>query len=261
MTYQNAGNIGFDNGFGAVSRVRRSPYRAAGTGSRATALRCPQQVRRQVKRADDRTCRDEVRMAAARRAEADLRRERDAELRRARYERELRRIKEYEKAAKREHAAMRKREAARAKAQRKRADAEILSREVKVERRRISVPFIVSVIIAFVLLMGVIYSFSEVAESSAQLNSIKTSLAEIDTESDKLMLELEEKNDLGTIEKRATEELMMVSENSVEKKYISVTGGDRVVLENDDSENSEGFLGGLLSSFSTAIDGFLDYLH
>ena len=257
MTYQDARRIGgVDRGLGSVVGIVRAPRRTSIAG----AHKAPRTIDAHRSSGSVRERDAAARAADARRAAAEEKRGREAALRRARYEREIRRIKEYERAAKREHTAAKRRETALVKAQRKRAETELLRREIKVERRSISVPFIVTVVIAFVLLMGVIYSFSEVASSSAELSDIKTRLSEVQTESDKLTLKLEEKNDLGAIEKRATEELMMVSENSVEKKYISVSGGDRVVLENSEEKSSEGFLGGLLSSFSTAIDGFLDYL-
>ncbi len=75
-----------------------------------------------------------------------------------------------------------------------------------------------------------------------------------------LKLQLEEKNDLTMIEKIATEEYNMVKEGSVQKKYISLAEGDRVVLDNVETEEKGGFMNGMMSSAASMFDDLLDYI-
>ena len=60
---------------------------------------------------------------------------------------------------------------------------------------------ILGITIAFVLLLGVIYSFSQISESNAELSAMKTKIAEVEAEAAKMSLIIEEKNDIGVIEK------------------------------------------------------------
>lgn len=179
---------------------------------------------------------------------------------RARQERELARIKAYEKRVRQEQKRA-KTEARREErlAARREEDA-LRRREIKVERRRAPMGIILGIVIAFVLLMGVVYSFSQISESSAQLSEMKTQLTRINAEASKYALEIEEKNDLGVIENLAVNELNMVKEGSVQKKYITVSEGDRIVIAEDVSDEAPESYGGILSGLSAAFDDILDYI-
>ncbi len=216
-------------------------------------------------------------MSAA--ARAEIRRRREAEYREAtrreaeearrlemllrRREEQLARMKEREARARAEMRAFEKSRAkaarAKAKAEARRAEAELRGREIAVEKVKLPFWFIFGVVMSFVLLMGVVFSFSSVTESNAKLSSLKSEIASVENESGKLRLALAEKNDLNVIEQLATHEYNMVKEGSVQRKYISVSSGDRIVLEDTETEGGESFFGAMLSSASSAFDGILDY--
>ncbi len=118
---------------------------------------------------------------------------------------------------------------------------------------------ILGILTAAALLSGVAYSANRVATSSAQLSELKSTLEELDGQIERYRLKLEDKNDLGEIEQLAAGELNMVKEGSVEKKYVTVSDGDRIVLENNESDSPEGY-GGILSGLSAAFDDILDYI-
>lgn len=197
-----------------------------------------------------------------RNAQNSARRRAEAERRLAERERELAAIKAYEKKVKRENAEARRAARLAEKKKLKRDEAEKLKREIKVERVKLPISFIVSVAVAFIMLMGVVFSFSEVSKSSTELSDMKYELSGIEAEAEKLGVVLERKNDLRVIEDTAENDYMMVREDAVQKKYISLSSGDRIVLENK-NENTEdkGFFGEMLSSFASAFDGILDYFH
>lgn len=182
--------------------------------------------------------------------------------RRAEYERRLSELNAYEKQLKKERADARKIERAKHKESRKRIEAEKLKKEIKIEKKKIPISFIALLSAATIMIMGIIFCFSEIYNSTTTLSEMKDTLAEIESESDSLKLKLEEKNDISMIEKKATEELMMVKEDSVQKKYISLSSGDRIVLDDDESsEETDGFFGTMLSSVSAAFDNLLDYFN
>lgn len=195
-------------------------------------------------------------------AQNSARRRAEAERRLAERERELAAIKAYEKKVKRENAEAHRAARLAEKKKLKRDEAEMLKSEIKVERVKLPISFIVSVAVAFIMLMGVVFSFSEVSKSSTELSDMKYELSGIEAEAEKLGVVLERKNDLRVIEDTAENDYMMVREDAVQKKYISLSSGDRIVLENK-NENTEdkGFFGEMLSSFASAFDGILDYFH
>lgn len=193
-----------------------------------------------------------IRAEARRLVEAERARERARAERIERDRARIERIKAEEKAMKAEARRARRAEA--------RREAEALRRrEIRVEKQKAPMGIILGIVIAFVLLLGVVYSFSQISESNAELSAMKTKIAEVEAEAAKMSLIIEEKNDIGVIEKRATEELNMVKEGSVQKKYITVSGGDRIVLENTEAEEEKGFFGSMLSSVSATFEDLLDY--
>ena len=179
-----------------------------------------------------------------------------------RREQQIARIKAEEARARAEMRAYEKSRAkaqrAKAKAEAKKADEELRSREIAVAKTKMPVWFIFGILMSFVLLMGVVFSYSSVTESNARLAQLKSEIASVEHESGKLRLALAEKNDLNVIEQLATHEYNMVKEGSVQRKYISVAGGDRIVLDEIETEENS-FFGAMLSSASSAFDGILDY--
>ena len=208
------------------------------------------------------------RREAARRAEAmRVRAEREEayriarmEQQRARHERELARIKAYERQVRLEQKQAKAEAKREARLEAKREEEALRRREIKLERRRAPMGIILGIVIAFVLLLGVVYSFSQVSESAAERSKMETHLSEIRAEAAKYKIEIEAKNNLGVIEEKAVNELNMVKEGSVQKKYITVSDGDRIVLADTESDDELQSRGGILSGLSAAFDGILDYI-
>lgn len=193
------------------------------------------------------------------------------ETRRAEYElakarerraRELARIKAYEKNIKKKEAQVRKNEKRVKKKLRKKETEELLKREIRVEKKKLSLSFVVILLVVSCMIMGVIFSFAQVYGSSRNLSEAKDSLRALQKTSEELKLELEKKNDIRTIESQATEKIGMVKENNVEKKYVSFSAGDYIELEDESAEGEErGPIGTMLSSISSALGDFMDYFN
>ncbi|MBQ8523083.1 MAG: septum formation initiator family protein [Clostridia bacterium] len=178
---------------------------------------------------------------------------------RARQARRIAYYKEYDKRMKRELKAAKAEARREARLEARREEEALRRREIKVEKKRAPMGVILGILIAFVLLMGVVYSFSQISESSSQLSDMKAELAQIRAEAEKYALEIEAKNDLGVIEDKAVNELNMVKEGSVQKKYITVSDGDRIVIAQNSDDAPEGY-GGILSGLSAAFENIMDYV-
>lgn len=179
---------------------------------------------------------------------------------RARRERELARLRAYERRVKQEQKRAKAEERREARLAARREEDALRRREIKVEKKKLPMGLVLGILIGFVLLMGVVYSFSQISASTSELSEMKSELAAIKAEAAKYALEIEAKNDLGVIENLAVTELNMVKEGSVQKKYITVSEGDRIVLAEDVSEDAPESYGGILSGLSAAFDNILDYI-
>ena len=196
--------------------------------------------------------------------EEQIRRE---EMRRAAEEERRRRRLEYLKACqkrlKEEKAAQLRKERAAARAEEKRIEREKLAKEVKVAKNRISFSFVMILLIATCMLMAVIFSFAQVSRSTGELSDAKNRLEALKAEEKELSFALEQKNDIRLVEQIATERIGMVKEGSVEKRFISMSAGDYIELENTGTAGTEkrsNPLGTVLSSFSSVFDNIMDYV-
>lgn len=237
------------------ARQRPAPARAAGAAYAG-------QLRRSASGAYSR----EAYYDALRRKQIEERIRRE-EMRRAAEEERRRRRLEYlkacEKKLKAEKAAQIKKEKAASRAEAKRIEKEKLAREVKVAKSRISFSFVMILLIATCMLMAVIFSFAQVSKSTGELSDAKSRLEALKAEDKELDFALEQKNDIRLVEQIATEKIGMVKEGSVEKRFISMSSGDYIELENTATENTgrrSNPLGTVLSSFSSVFDNIMDYV-
>ena len=150
-----------------------------------------------------------------------------------------------------------------ARAEEKRVEREKLAKEVKVAKNRISFSFVMILLIATCMLMAVIFSFAQVSRSTGELSDAKSRLEALKAEEKELNFALEQKNDIRLVEQIATERIGMVKEGSVEKRFISMSAGDYIELEDTGSAKTEkrsNPLGTVLSSFSSVFDNIMDYV-
>ncbi len=147
----------------------------------------------------------------------------------------------------------------RAKLENKRKEQAFSKREIKVAVQKFPFSILALIIVIFMLMMGVIYSYSQISQTSVEISALKDDIKEKEAEAKELEILVAEKNDLNIIEKYATEVLMMVKESAVEKEYFSISGGDRVEIIEDNITSSPEASGGILSAFASAFGELLDY--
>ncbi len=131
--------------------------------------------------------------------------------------------------------------------------------EVKVVGRRMTPMFAVFLVIGTMMIMSIVLSFSEIYQTTSEIAGLEADLAVLRDQAAELELELEEKNDIRIIEQIATGELGMVKEDAVQRKYISLSDGERIDIIEDDTAENETAPGVLLSSIWSSLGSLFDY--
>jgi hypothetical protein len=110
------------------------------------------------------------------------------------------------------------------------------------------------------LLLAMVFSFAKISEVNSELSDIEAKISAANARKAKLTLMLEEKNNLDLIEQLAIDEYHMIKEGSAQKKYITLSEGDSIVLEADEETSGAGFTGGMLSAVTAVFDDLYDYI-
>lgn len=129
--------------------------------------------------------------------------------------------------------------------------------EIRVKRKMLS-PFFVMLLAAFtVMVMFLVMEISNVYKAANEVSELEGRLQTMQSEADELELKLEAKNDIREIEKIATNELGMAKEDTLQRRYISLSDGERIeILDSGEEEDSSG--GVLLSSIFSVIGELFD---
>ncbi len=121
----------------------------------------------------------------------------------------------------------------------------IIKKRVKAETP-FPIGFVFYCLIISVMLMFIAYSYSVVNNISYEIGELEASIAQNKQENERLAIELDRKNDLTYIEKEAAGRLGMVKSTEVEKHYVSISGGDKVVITKENQQTD---------AFGTTFDG------
>jgi len=117
-------------------------------------------------------------------------------------------------------------------------------------RRNIPVGAIMLTVVFAILLMVIVYSFSQVNEMKSEISDLEAKQGALLEEQNELSLELEVRDDIRLIREIATGKLGMVSADSVESRYVSVSGGERIELATDEQESEKDFSSTLFSALA-----------
>ena len=134
--------------------------------------------------------------------------------------------------------------------------------EIRVERKKIPAGFLLALAFCTVMVMLVIMSVSQIYQTTREISKLERDVVSLKENIDDLELKLDEKNDIRLIEQMATASLGMVKEDSLQRKYISLSDGERVdVIEVSASADAAGEqgMGAMLSSFFAAIGDLFGY--
>ncbi|MBQ2277930.1 MAG: septum formation initiator family protein [Clostridia bacterium] len=131
--------------------------------------------------------------------------------------------------------------------------------EVRAEGRRMKPMSAVLIVIGTMMVMSIVLSFSEIYQTTSEIARLEADLAALRDQAAELELELEEKNDIRVIERIATEDLGMVKEDAVQRKYISLSDGERIDIIEDETAETDAAHGVLLSSIWSSLGSLFDY--
>lgn len=130
--------------------------------------------------------------------------------------------------------------------------------EIKVKHKMFPPMFIAILLIGTLMVMCLVFSISEIYQTTNEIAQLENELEELQNEADDLRLRLEDKNDIRTIEEIATTELGMVKEDSLQKRYISISDGEYIELVADGTEEDESTGGVMLSSIFSSLGKFFE---
>lgn len=129
--------------------------------------------------------------------------------------------------------------------------------EVKVRKKHLSPLLPVLLIIATIMIVTAVASISEAYQKTTEVARLENQLETLTNEASELKLKLEEKNDIRVIGSLATTKLGMTKEDSLQRRYVSLSDGERIELIQ--TEEKEARTGGvLLSAFADYLDRIAD---
>lgn len=122
--------------------------------------------------------------------------------------------------------------------------------------RAFPVGYLVMLAVVTMMIMTILFSISQIYQTTGTIDELERELSELQTMAAELELAVEEKNDIRIIEQIATDQLGMVKEDSVQRKYISLSDGERIDIIGEEEDAGEVTFGTLLSSLASALAGF-----
>ena len=132
------------------------------------------------------------------------------------------------------------------------------SEEIREKKKLISPVFLACLLAGTVMVMFLVTEISNVYRAAGEVSTLENELSATQREIDELELKLDEKNDVRTIEKIATEELGMTKEDTLQRRYVSISDGERIeVLDSGEEEKTAGgvVLSSILSSLGELFGG------
>ncbi len=134
---------------------------------------------------------------------------------------------------------------------------DVVPGEVQVKAKSLSLGYILMLATITVMVIMVLFSIAQVYRTSNTIADRESQLRDLRTTASKLELAIEEKNDIRVIEQIASDQLGMVKEDSVQRKYISLSDGERIdVIGEEENTVSEGIFGTMLSSLVSVWERF-----
>ena len=113
------------------------------------------------------------------------------------------------------------------------------------------VSFIFYSLVVTVMVLFIAYSYSVVNNISYEIGELEESIAFNKQENERLTIELDKKNDLTYIEDAAVNKLGMVKSTEVVKHYVSISGGDKVVITKEN--RNTGAIGTTLDGLKNTV--------
>lgn len=130
--------------------------------------------------------------------------------------------------------------------------------EIEVQRGAFPVAIVALTLIAVLIIFSIVESLAQVYQTSSEIARMKAELEALKETAAGMELKLDEKNDIRNIRSIAVGELGMAEEDSMQRRFVSVSGGERIEIleaEGDDSSQAGGVL---FSSLGKSVSRFFD---
>ncbi len=127
--------------------------------------------------------------------------------------------------------------------------------EVRVKHKKLSPVFLACLLVGTIMVTFMITEISSVYKAANDVAQLENDIEELKTEAAELELKLDEKNDIREIEEIATTKLGMAKEDSLQRRYVSLSDGERIeIIDTGDDESSS--ISVMLSSVFESIGRF-----
>lgn len=161
------------------------------------------------------------------------------------------------KSAREAKKAAKRRERERRKRDKQREEAASGANEIVVTRGNFPVAFLALCLVAIVVIFSLVESFAKVYQTQNRIAGMEAQLEELRETADGLRLKLDEKNDIRTIRDIAVGDLGMTEEESLQRRFVSISDGERIeLLESEESGTNPG--GVLFSSVYSSLRDFFE---
>ncbi len=143
------------------------------------------------------------------------------------------------------------------------AKAETPMTEVKVARAPFPFTAVMMLSIFTLMIMVLVYSFAQNYELSSEINTLEAQQRALAEQEKELNLRLEERNDIRLIEDIAVNEIGMVKDDFVESRFVTVSGGNRVVMaaqEEEEARVQDGVFATMLSAIGENFAKLREYI-
>ena len=128
------------------------------------------------------------------------------------------------------------------------------SLEIPVKKKFLSPVFVAMLLVSTFMVMFLVMSISDIYETTNEIADLEREISALRSDAEDLSLQLEEKNDIRLIEEIATKQLGMTKEDSLQRRYVSLSDGEHIdILEVEEEEEK----GVLLSSLFSSIGDLL----
>lgn len=138
-------------------------------------------------------------------------------------------------------------------------DEDFAPEEIRVERKKMPKAFLALLAFCTVMIMLIILSIAQFYQANREVSGLESTIDGLKETIDELELKLDEKNDVRLIEQIATMEMGMVKEDAVQRKYVSMSDGERVDLIEDPDAAEDVGGGTMLSSIFSALSDLFEY--
>lgn len=143
------------------------------------------------------------------------------------------------------------------------AKAETPVTEVRVARAPFPFTAVMMLSIFTLMVMVLVYSFAQNYELSNEISTLEAQQRILAEQERELSLRLEERNDIRLIEDIAVNEIGMVKGDLVENRFVTVSGGNRVVIatfEDEEPKVQEGIFSTMLSAIGENFAKLKEYI-